>query len=178
MGQIVAQYSSKMGRLPIMTQNPTNAIIATGHSKGTVAMWTPNVKQEPVLKILAHRQPLTSIAFERSGTYMATACMDRSLRIWDVRNSHKCLKEFRLQSGAASNIQFSDRKMLAACVGSDSVEFYKDVCVNNPDHPYMKHKVHRKITDLHFVPFEDVVGVGHAGGFSSILVPGEYYFRS
>ena len=171
-GQIVAQYSSKMGRLPIMTQNPTNAIIATGHSKGTVAMWTPNVKQEPVLKILAHRQPLTSIAFERSGTYMATACMDRSLRIWDVRNSHKCLKEFRLQSGAASNIQFSDRKMLAACVGGDSVEFYKDVCANNPDHPYMKHKVHRKVTDLHFVPFEDVVGVGHAGGFSSILVPG------
>ena len=62
-----------MGRLPILSQNPTNAVIATGHSKGTVSMWTPNVKEEPVLKILAHRQPLTSLTFERSGTYMATA---------------------------------------------------------------------------------------------------------
>ena len=48
-GQIVAQFNSKMGRLPILSQNPTNAVIATGHSKGTVSMWTPNVKEEPVL---------------------------------------------------------------------------------------------------------------------------------
>ena len=170
-----------MGRLPILSQNPTNAVIATGHSKGTVSMWTPNVKDEPVLKILAHRQPLTSITFERSGTYMATASMDRSLRIWDVRNSHKCLKEFILPGGAAGNIQFSDRKVLGAIVGGDVVEFYKDVCIKNPEHPYMKHKVHRKITDIHFAPFEDVVGIGHAGGFSSILVPGKfielYFFK-
>ena len=172
-GQIVAQFNSKMGRLPILSQNPTNAVIATGHSKGTVAMWTPNVKEEPVLKILAHRQPLTSLTFERSGTYMATASMDRSLRIWDVRNSHKCLKEFVLPGGAAGSIQFSDRKVLGAIVGGDTVEFYKDVCTKNPEHPYMKHKVQRKITDLHFAPFEDVVGIGHAGGFSSILVPGK-----
>jgi len=171
-GQIIAQFNSRMGRLPILSQNPTNAVIATGHSKGTVAMWTPNVKDEPVLKILAHRQPLTSITFERSGTYMATASMDRSLRIWDIRNSHKCLKEFILPGGAAGNIQFSDRKVLGAIVGGDVVEFYKDVCIKNPEHPYMKHKVHRKITDIHFAPFEDVVGIGHAGGFSSILVPG------
>ena len=40
------------------------------------------------------------------------------------------------------------------------------------EYPYMRHKVHRKVTDLKFVPFEDVVGVGHADGFSSLLVPG------
>merc|ERR1712126_751878 len=92
--------------------------------------------------------------------------------IWDIRNSHKCLKEFVLPGGAAGNIQFSDRKVLGAIVGGDIVEFYKDVCTKNPEHPYMKHKVQRKITDIHFAPFEDVVGIGHAGGFSSILVPG------
>ena len=49
-----------------------------------------------------------------------------------VRNSHKCLKEFVLHGGgAAAHLQFSDRKMLGACVGGDSVEFYKDVCVKN-----------------------------------------------
>jgi hypothetical protein len=34
---------------------------------------------------------------------MATAAMDRSLKIWDVRNTYKCLADYKLpgQSGAA-----------------------------------------------------------------------------
>ena len=171
-GSLVSQFNSRMGRLNVMTQNPANAVVVTGHSKGTVAMWTPSVKNEPVMKILAHRQPLTSVAVERSGTYMATAAMDRSLRIWDVRNGQQCLREFIMPFSAPGNLQFSDRKVLGCAVGGDTVEFYRDVCTKAVDYPYMKHKVNRKITDLHFVPFEDVVGIGHADGFSSILVPG------
>jgi len=172
-GSLVSQFNSRMGRLNVMAQNPANAVICTGHSKGTVTMWTPNVKDEPVMKILAHKQPLTSLAVERSGTYMATAAMDRTLRIWDVRNGQQCLREFVLPSGAAANLQFSDRKLLGAVVGGgDVVEFYRDACTKNVEYPYMRHKVNRKVTDLHFVPFEDVVGIGHADGFSSILVPG------
>lgn len=38
--------------------------------------------------------------------------------------------------------------------------------------PYVVHKCHGNIADLSFVPYEDVLGVGHAGGFSSMLVPG------
>ena len=45
-----------------MAQNPANAVICLGHSKGVVTMWTPTVKDEAVMKILAHRQPLTSLA--------------------------------------------------------------------------------------------------------------------
>merc|ERR1712156_1376728 len=30
----------------------------------------------------------------------------------------------------------------------------------------------KSINDIHFVPFEDVMGIGHSAGFSSILVPG------
>ena len=39
--------------------------------------------------------------------------------------------------------------------------------------PYMKHHVlHSGVSDLEFCPFEDVLGVGHRQGFSSLLVPG------
>ena len=47
-------------------------------------MWTPNSK-EPVAKMLAHRQPVRAVAVDHSGTYMATAGVDRALKIWDVR---------------------------------------------------------------------------------------------
>ncbi len=40
------------------------------------------------------------------------------------------------------------------------------------DYPYLKHRVWKSISDIHFVPYEDVMGIGHASGFSSILVPG------
>jgi len=173
-GSLVSQFNTRMGRLSIMAQNPANAVICLGHSKGVVTMWTPTVKDEAVMKILAHRQPLTSLAVERSGTYMATAAMDRTVRVWDLRNGQRCLKEFVMPYAAAGSLKFSDRKMLGTVVGGDTVEFYRDVCTSGAavEYPYMRHKVHRKVTDLKFVPFEDVVGVGHADGFSSLLVPG------
>ena len=39
--------------------------------------------------------------------------------------------------------------------------------------PYMTHSLHgSQISDLRFAPFEDVLGIGHSDGFSSIVVPG------
>ena len=68
---MISQYNANHGRLAIMTQNPSNAVLCLGHSKGVVSMWTPNVK-EPVARMWAHKQPLTSIAIDRSGTYNLT----------------------------------------------------------------------------------------------------------
>lgn len=43
--------------------------------------------------------------------------------------------------------------------------------------PYMAHRVPRTVWGLHFCPFEDVLGVGHGDGFTSMLVPGPAQFR-
>ena len=64
-GKQVAQMNANHGRLSIMCQNPTNAILCLGHSKGVVTMWSPN-EREPVARMWAHKQPLTSIAVGKS----------------------------------------------------------------------------------------------------------------
>ncbi len=89
-GKIVSQFGSRLGPSNVMCQNPWNAVLCLGHNKGTVTMWTPNVR-EPVAKMLAHRQPVRAVAVDGSGRYMATAATDRSLKIWDVRQ-FKCLQ--------------------------------------------------------------------------------------
>ncbi len=39
--------------------------------------------------------------------------------------------------------------------------------------PYMSHLIpSSEVTSLEFCPFEDVLGVGHSKGFSSLLIPG------
>ena len=115
-GKVISQFNANHGKLGIMCQNPTNAVVCLGHSKGVVSMWTPNVR-EPVARMWAHKQPLTSIAVDRSGTYMATSAMDRSLKIWDVR-MFKCSLDYKLPM-VPSQIQFSDRRVL----GKDKTVF-------------------------------------------------------
>ena len=152
-----------------MCQNPANAMIICGHSKGTVTMWTPNVK-EPVAKLLCHRQPVRAVAVDKSGTYLATAAVDRSLKIWDVRNTYEAVQDYKISNGA-SGLSFSGTGLLGVSV-NNSVEIYKDCCTKSVDHPYMRHRVFKTVTDISFAPFEDVLGIGHGAGFSSILVPG------
>ena len=151
-----------------MCQNPSNAVICLGHSKGVVSMWTPNVR-DPVVRMWAHKQPLSALAMDRSGTYMATTALDRSMKIWDARML-KCSLDYKLPR-IASQVQFSDRRVIAVTMDNE-VQLYRDACTKAIEYPYLKHKVWKTINDIHFVPFEDVMGIGHASGFSSILVPG------
>ena len=70
-----------------------------------------------------------------------------------------------------SGLEFSGRNMLGVACGN-VVELYKDPCTENVEYPYLTHKVFKTIMDMKFAPYEDVLGVGHAAGFTSILAPG------
>lgn len=156
-----------------MCQNPWNAVICQGHSKGIVTMWTPNVK-EPVAKVLTHRQGVTAVAVDKAGVYMATASVDRSMKIWDVRQ-YRCVQDYKLGAAGASDLVFSGRGLVGVAA-ADTVQVFKDCCTKAVEFPYMTHKVNRRITDLRFAPYEDALGIGHVDGFSSILIPGMYCY--
>lgn len=40
--------------------------------------------------------------------------------------------------------------------------------------PYMKHRLNNgsQVSGLMFAPYEDVLGVGHSSGYSSLVIPG------
>ncbi|XKL69028.1 hypothetical protein PGB90_006797 [Kerria lacca] len=168
-GSIVSQFNTKLGRLSIMKQNPYNAILCTGHSKGIVAMWSPNCK-DPVAKILCHRTPLSALAVDPKGLYMATSAVDHHMNIWDIRNLRGPLQKYRLHS-VASELAFSQRSSLALAMGN-IVEIYNDCCLTNVKYPYMRHRLRSRIGNIEFCPYEDVLGIGHQSGYTSILIPG------
>ncbi|KAF7664854.1 hypothetical protein LDENG_00161620 [Lucifuga dentata] len=167
-GKEVAAICTKTGRLDVMCQNPHNAIIHLGHSNGTVTLWSPNQK-EALVKMLCHQGGVRSVAVDETGIHMVTSGMDKKLKVYDIR-AFKPLKSYFLPAGA-SCLSLSQRGLLSAATG-DIVQVYRDVWSTPVTKPYMAHRVRGTVWGLHFCPFEDVVGVGHGAGFTSMLVPG------
>jgi len=52
-------------------------------------------------------------------------------------------------------------------------QIWQDALRSKQQAPYMSHSLHDGvIEDLAFCPYEDVMGIGHATGISTMLVPG------
>ncbi|KAG7266919.1 hypothetical protein CRUP_017980, partial [Coryphaenoides rupestris] len=167
-GTEVVAISTKAGRLDVMCQNPHNAVVHLGQSNGTVTLWSPNQK-EPLVKMLCHQGAVRSVTVDKTGTYMVTSGMDKKLKVFDIR-AFKPFQSYFLPAGA-SCLSLSQRGLLSAATG-DIVQVYRDVWNTPVKKPYMAHKVHGAVWGLSFCPFEDVLGVGHGDGFTSMLVPG------
>ncbi|KAF9357241.1 Small subunit (SSU) processome component [Mortierella sp. NVP85] len=150
-GSVVAEHRTKLGSCDVMTQNPSNAIMHLGHGNGTVTLWSPNMTT-PLVKVQCHRGPVTAIAIGHSGEYMATSGLDGQLKLWDLR-TYKAVQEYFTPT-PASSLSVSQRGLLAVGFGPN-VMIWKD--------PFKTKQ---------FVPFEDVLGLGHKSGISSLVVPG------
>ncbi|XP_059034638.1 WD repeat-containing protein 46 [Mustela lutreola] len=171
-GKIVAALNARAGRLDVMTKNPYNAVIHLGHSNGTVSLWSPAMK-EPLAKILCHRGGVRAVAVDSTGTYMATSGLDHQLKIFDLRGMFQPLSARTLPQGAG-HLAFSQRGLLAAGMG-DVVNIWAGQGKASPpslEQPYLTHRLSGHVHGLQFCPFEDVLGVGHSGGITSMLVPG------
>ncbi|XP_016365774.1 WD repeat-containing protein 46 [Sinocyclocheilus rhinocerous] len=168
-GKEIAAVCTKMGRLDVMSQNPHNAVIHLGHPNGTVSLWSPNQK-EPLVKMLCHRGAVRSLTVDKTGTYMVTSGLDRKLKVYDIR-AFKPLHSCFLPAGA-SCLSLSQGGLLSAATG-DIVQVYQNVLGSSPvSKPYMAHRLRGQIWGLAYCPFEDVLGIGHGEGFTSMIVPG------
>lgn len=184
-GQLVSEHRTKLGPTITMAQNPWNAVMHLGHSNGTVSLWSPSMP-EPLVKLLTARGPVTGIGIDRSGHYMATTGADKTLKIWDVRN-FKELHTVENLPTPASNVAISDTGLLAVARGPH-LTIWKDALKSaksskpcfgsmggnkNRNIPYMTELFPgNKIENMQFVPFEDLLGVGHREGVTNLIIPG------
>lgn len=171
-GELVAELRSRLGPTRSLCQNPWNAVIHAGHSNGTITLWAPSMS-EPLVKLQSARGPVQALSVDRTGNYMTAAGLDRSVKIWDIRN-FKVLESYYSPQPATS-VNISQTGLLAVGWGSH-VQMWNNVLTRTGPKvsaPYMNFTMPgEEIRNVAFCPFEDVLGVGHASGFESILVPG------
>ena len=175
-GQIVSEYSTRKGAPTALAQNPYNAILHIGHQNGTVSLWSPN-STDALIKMQSNAGPVRSIAIDRSGRYMLCGGQDKRLKLWDIR----ALKEFHTYTTRqpASSISISDRGLAAVATGT-GVTIWKDLFTSHPtsapekvQSPYLTWgNAGQRVERVRFCPFDDILGISHASGFSSTIIPG------
>ncbi|CCC70420.1 hypothetical protein NCAS_0E03500 [Naumovozyma castellii] len=180
-GQLVSELRTKLGPTTAMTQNPWNAVMHLGHSNGTVTLWSPSMP-DPLVRLLSARGPINSIAIDRSGYNMVTVGADKSMKIWDIRN-FKELHTIENLPTPGTNVTISDTGLLAMTRGPH-VTLWKDAFKSRPcfgsmggqsnrNTPYMSQLFPgNKVNNLQFVPFEDLLSVGHNTGITNLIIPG------
>ena len=157
------------GAATCFAQNPHNATVLCGSSRGTVAFWSPN-EREPLVSMLCHRGNVLAAAVNLEGTALVTAGSDAKLAVWDLR-TFQCLFEYTLPSPAGS-LDISQRGLVAGNVGK-RVLIWRDLAKQKVSEPYMKIETPGvKVENLKFRPFEDQLMMGLDLGVKSCVVPG------
>lgn len=167
-GLMVGNFRTGLGRSDVMQVNPFNGVIALGHSNGSVTMWKPT-SGAPMVKMLTHHGPVSALSFHSNGHLMATAGTDKKIKIWDLRK----FEVLQTLPGHAKTLDFSQKGLLATSTGS-FVQILGDFSGSQNYSRYMTHSIAKgyQIQKVMFRPYEDVLGLGHSMGWSSILIPG------
>lgn len=121
-GEYVAGFSTGMGPSYVLKTNPHNAVSHVGHTNGVVSLWSP-ASGKALVSMFCHKAPVTDVAIDRSGNYMATAGYDSMMKIWDLRK-YTCIHAYKTDHPVQS-LDFSDKGLLA--MGIDrTVQILKD----------------------------------------------------
>jgi U3 small nucleolar RNA-associated protein 7 len=171
----VAECFTKLGTPVSLTQNPRNAVLHVGHQNGTVTLWSPNTSQ-PLVKLLAHKGPVRSLAVDREGRYMVSTGQDCRMAVWDIRTFKEVGNYLTRRPG--KSLAISDTGLTAVGWGTQTSIWKGLFDKNSADTDKMRSLYMswggegREIERVRWCPYEDVLGVGHDEGFSSLIIPG------
>ncbi|CAM9292995.1 unnamed protein product [Chrysoparadoxa australica] len=169
-GELVGELRTKLGPCRIMRQNPQTAVLHAGHNNGVVTLWSPTVST-PLVRMLTHQGPVTALAVEQGGNYMVTSGQDGQTKVWDLR-TYKKVHAYLTKHPPAS-MDISHRGLLGLGYGCHT-QVWKDAIRVKAQSPYMQHDLPggSTVQCIKFRPYEDVLGIGHSRGYTSMIVPG------
>ncbi|KAB8346238.1 hypothetical protein FH972_023283 [Carpinus fangiana] len=183
-GQTVTEMPTKQegGTPTAFRQNPWNAVLHIGNQNGTVGLWSPN-STAPLAKMLVHPgSPVSAIDIDREGRYMVSTSQIQDNRgrgnmaVWDIRMFREVSNYFLPQPG--KSVAISDRGLTSIGWGTQ-ISIWKglfDKALEDQERqsrPYMAWGGEgQRIERVRWCPLEDILGVSHDKGFSSIIVPG------
>jgi len=121
--------------------------------------------------MICHRGPVQALAVNRDGMYMATAGVDSTVKIWDIR-SLKPLATVPVRSTVTS-LSISQTGLLAAGSLAHVNIWRESLFTERIVTPYLTHTLPGSCVErVRFCPYEDFLGVGHRNGYTSMIVPG------
>lgn len=169
-----AEKGLRAGEPVVLRQNPHNAVLHVGHSNGTVTLWSP-ASQKYLVKFLCHKgASVLSLAIDMAGRTMVTGGADRQVRVWDLRNTYQAVHSYFTVAGPPTSLDISQQNVLGIGHAGHTTFWSTSALKVKEKDPYMHHMIPRggPIETLRFRPYEDVCGIGHAKGISSIVIPG------
>jgi U3 small nucleolar RNA-associated protein 7 len=104
---------------------------------------------------------------------MVTGGADSQVKIFDLR-MYKETHSYFTRGGVPTSMDISQRGVLGIAHGANTTFWSPDALRYKVKDPYMSHGLGGMgpVETLRFRPFEDVCGIGHSKGFSSIVIPG------
>ena len=171
-GRLVAQHRTRLPPPPCasLCHNAVNGVAVVGHGNGVVSMWSPTVK-EALVQMLVHKGGVTAVAVDGDGRYLVTAGLEAEWKVWDVRTYRQLHAYFAVRP--PSSLAVSQTGMVALGYGSH-VAVWRDVLQSGVKQaaPYLSHSLpSQSVSSVAFCPYEDVLGVGSSGGFSTLIAP-------
>jgi len=167
-GQLVSKHRTKLGPCDVMRHNRYNGVVLAGHKNGTVTLWSP--AQGPYLaKMLCHKGSAIQALAVQDHT-LVTSGTDCQVSVWDLRMYKRRFAYQTSNRMPATGLDISQTGLLAVSHGK-RVTIWKDL-QNKQKDPYMHHLSPYRLQTSRFRPYEDVLGLGHEKGISSIVIPG------
>ena len=92
----------------------------------------------PLVRMLCHRGPVSALAVDPEGRYMASSGLDGRLKVWDLR-TYKMVHSYALRTPATA-IDISQRGLMGVtCCGR--VQIWKDALAVKASAPYLEHSL-------------------------------------
>jgi WD40 repeat protein len=102
--------------------SPDGQLLATGGhytSKGVPSLWDATGKHQPI-RLIGHNGAAFSVSFSHNGNLVATASVDKTIKLWD-RNTGQLITTFIGHVGGVLSAAFSPDDRILASGGEDRV---------------------------------------------------------